>query len=286
MTLLVRNEEDIIADNIKYHSQVGVDAFVVLDNASDDSTPDVVKSLQDDFEIDLLFEPEKTYQQRQWVTKIAFHAKDKLGADWVFSNDADEFWVPKSGSLKTGLDRKGSIIRCSRYNMMVSREVVESNGPYYDYVLRMNNPIQWVNESNEFLKAMATYLREVPENVAVNAHGLIKMLSGNHSAWHIARAFNRRWSENISIYHYPIRAYERFEKKIADRRQLLRTPGARKKLGGRYDEWVDLFEKGKLREEYEQFLLSDQDVLVLKKFGVLQVDTTGKDAIERVLEGR
>ena len=34
MTLLIKNEVDIISDNIKVHSKLGVDSFIVMDNGS------------------------------------------------------------------------------------------------------------------------------------------------------------------------------------------------------------------------------------------------------------
>ncbi|HJM57083.1 MAG TPA: hypothetical protein QF446_07130 [Planctomycetota bacterium] len=36
MTLLVRNEEDILATNIEYHLARGVDFIIATDNLSDD----------------------------------------------------------------------------------------------------------------------------------------------------------------------------------------------------------------------------------------------------------
>jgi glycosyltransferase involved in cell wall biosynthesis len=286
MTLLVRNEEDIIADNIHFHASVGVDAFVVLDNASDDNTADIVRSLQDQYDITMMYEPAKTYRQRQWVTRLAHFAKKKLGADWVMSNDADEFWVPKSGNLKSGLDRKGSVVRCPRYNMMMTREMVGADQPYYTSTLHVRNPIQWDYEDTDFQQTMATYLRAVPENVAVNLHGFIRMLSGNHSAWHIARGFKRTWSDNITVYHYPIRDYEGFEKRIIDRREIIRSPEATRVLSKRYQIWSDLYDQNRLREVYDRFLLTGGDIETFIKTGILVEDTAGRDAIKKVLAGR
>lgn len=45
MTLLVRNEQDIIAENIWFHHALGVDSFIVMDNLSTDATADIVKAL-------------------------------------------------------------------------------------------------------------------------------------------------------------------------------------------------------------------------------------------------
>jgi glycosyltransferase involved in cell wall biosynthesis len=283
MTLLVRNEEDIIEDNIRFHARMGVDAFVIMDNASDDRTPEIVDELAKEFEMIVLHEPSNMYQQRQWVTKLAKIARTKLGADWVASNDADEFWVPRSGSLKTGLDRKGSVIRCPRQNMLLSKSLVESGDPFYDSILKVRNPIAWGKDLNEFEDTMSLYIRKVARNVMVNPHGLIRVLSGNHSALHIMRPINRRWSENVVVYHYPLRSYDRFLKKVEDRRAVLQTPGLKRVLRPRNYKWVEMLENGTLENEFNKFLLPDEDIAFLKKYGILEEDTFGRDTIARIL---
>ena len=42
MTLLVRDEEDILAQNLEHHLAQGVDFFVVTDNGSIERTPDIL----------------------------------------------------------------------------------------------------------------------------------------------------------------------------------------------------------------------------------------------------
>ena len=44
MTLLVRNEQDVIVENILFHHRQGVDSFIVMDNASD-ATVEIVREL-------------------------------------------------------------------------------------------------------------------------------------------------------------------------------------------------------------------------------------------------
>ena len=45
MTVLVKNEADIIESNIRFHADQGVDGFLVMDNASEDDTPDILEEL-------------------------------------------------------------------------------------------------------------------------------------------------------------------------------------------------------------------------------------------------
>jgi glycosyltransferase involved in cell wall biosynthesis len=47
MTLKVRDEEDVIEDNLRFHRALGVDFFVVMDNGSVDRTPEILARYQD-----------------------------------------------------------------------------------------------------------------------------------------------------------------------------------------------------------------------------------------------
>jgi len=53
MTLIVKDEEDVIEDNIKFHSKMGVDSFVILDNGSSDNTYEILNELKKKYEINL-----------------------------------------------------------------------------------------------------------------------------------------------------------------------------------------------------------------------------------------
>ena len=93
MTLLVRNEQDVIAENILFHYRQGIDAFIVMDNLSSDATVEIVRELAHSIPIELRHQQDDTYNQAVWVTEMARAAASEHGADWVINNDADEFWI-------------------------------------------------------------------------------------------------------------------------------------------------------------------------------------------------
>src|SRR5262245_51551113 len=100
MTLLVRDEQDILRANIEYHLAQGVDSFIVTDNRSVDATARILKDYEARGKLRYIFEASDDYNQYAWVTRMARLAYSDLGADWVINSDADEFWWPKHGTLR------------------------------------------------------------------------------------------------------------------------------------------------------------------------------------------
>ena len=101
MTLLVRNESDIIRENLDFHLSQGVDHVFVTDNRSEDDTYEILTEYQQRNQVTLLYESGDNHAQGRWVTRMARLAVDVQKADWIINNDADEFWWPRKGTLKS-----------------------------------------------------------------------------------------------------------------------------------------------------------------------------------------
>ena len=106
MTLLLRDEEDIVRENLDFHLAQGVDRVIVTDNGSEDATVEILREYEARGVVRLLLEPADDYSQGRWVTRMARLAAAE-GADWVINNDADEFWWPRSGTLAVDLRGAG-----------------------------------------------------------------------------------------------------------------------------------------------------------------------------------
>ena len=100
MTLLVRDERDIVEEHLAFHLAAGVDEVIVTDHASTDGTEEILARYESDGRVRVLREPEGPFRQREWVTGMARLAATEHGADWVINGDADEFWWPRGGSLQ------------------------------------------------------------------------------------------------------------------------------------------------------------------------------------------
>jgi len=268
MTILVKDEIDIIEENIRFHSQVGVDCFAIMDNNSTDGTREKLESLSLEFDISIIDQKNNNYQQARWMTQLAFHAKKQLGADLVINNDADEFWKPTGKSLKEHLSYKDSVVTVNRFNMALSKEFIDSENHFLNNSLVVINPIAYSRETQMANPATSMLLVKIGNKTIVNPHGLIKMKGGNHYARHGWRRINERFETGIQVFHYPIRNYQQFLKNIENRKLLLKNPEVI--MGSHYKRWVSLLDQGKLREEFDRFTLTTTEIEVLSKIAVIE----------------
>ena len=272
MNLLIKNEADIIEDNIRFHAKQGVDCFVVMDNGSDDGTREIVEKLRSDFEILLIDRPELDYQQSNWKTEMAVASRRQLKADWSIANDADEFWLNTNGTLKSEISPLGSIVYCPRINMIPDENFHQPGFHYLSSPYRVNLPI--LNKGQDLVNNcnLSIMLGNINGKVMVNNHGLLRVKGGNHRAWHLWGEINKRNSCSTCVYHFPIRNKEKFIRSVEHRARLLEN-GVRK-MGDHYRRWVKLHLEGRLEEELGRLTLSPADALTLGKFGVIQRDTS------------
>ena len=288
MTILVKDEIDIIEKNIRVHAKLGVDAFVVMDNNSTDGTREKLDELAKEFEITIIDE-KGLYNQAKWMKKLAKTAKNKYNPRWVINNDADEFWIPKDNrSLKEILENtSGAVLTCQRYNMVIDESV--SNGNYYDAEYHVHNPVYYRKEIQLNYEYPSIVLSKIGPKVITDPKGLLIIRGGNHKALHL-RNFWDYWRHydkikrfpHIEVFHFVIRSYEQFEKHIKIRKRLLEDK-KHIRMGPHYRRWVKLYNEGKLREEWEnRIVFKKNEVEVFEKYGVFKKDTRIKELLKSV----
>jgi len=302
MSILVRDEADVIEWNIRFHASQGVDYFIVMDNGSTDGTREILENLRSDVDLEILDEPSRSFDQDLWVTKMAFHVRETSRADFMIAADADEFWHSNTGTLKSDFQTShaasghgkwgdgsadNSVFLCSRYNMLP--RFTDLKIPHYmfsDNIMKVARPfgIHKNAPDPEEKLDFGIMLRTMPAKVMCSLKGLKSVGMGNHSVEHESGAPVQ--SPTIQIYHYPLRTYAQFEKKVVNQ-------GAALTSNKRFDEgtgwhtrrWYALYRQGKLREEYELMVLQDQQMRDLIRRGILQEDFTLKNALQS-LEGQ
>jgi len=211
MTFLVRNEDDIIEENLLYHKAMGVDYFVVTDHKSTDDTTEILLKYRDKGWIDLRFVDTDTYDQSTWVTEMARIAYTEHAADWVINNDADEFWVPATGTLKEYFEKLPSDVGSLHANRLDFHYRPFNNAVFYEALLFREWVCKWTKCCH---RGASDVVIEI----------------GNHNAY--SKEISQKYPVNIpamnafKVLHYPIRSYERYRAKIIEStRFMLNTPG-------------------------------------------------------------
>jgi hypothetical protein len=246
MTLLVRNEADIIEANLDYHLAQGVDFVIVTDHGSSDRTPELLSRYENAGALTVLHEQGDEHHQSVRVTHMAQLAHGRYDADWVIHNDADEFWWPLSGSLR---DVFGSIppqfgqIVVQRRNFLPRPQ---STDPFY--LRLMYREARSLNLSG----------RPLEPKVAHRAHPDVVVAPGNHA---ISGVQLRRVpvDELLEIFHFPMRSYDQFERKVTQTGTGYEALEQRSAEVGRDQlRLLELFRTGGLRDYYDQRLLSEE----------------------------
>ena len=204
MTLLVRDEEDIIEANLDYHLSRGVDFVVATDNLSVDGTPAILERYQRQGRLHLIRETQDDYLQHVWVTRMARMAATDFAADWVINNDADEFWWPQEdANLKSCLMRVSDstvALQVPRFNFSVTAQNPDSL-PFYQVQT-------WRDTASENPLG-----KPLPHKVCHRAVADIEVAQGNHSV-SLQGQRCATTSGAMEIFHYPMRSYAQFENKI------------------------------------------------------------------------
>lgn len=215
MLLLVRDEADIVAANMNFHLSQGVDFVVAVDNGSVDGTRDILDEYERAGHAKVLDEPGRDYAQAKWVTRAMEYARDTLSADWIFSNDADEFWVPRDGDLRQVLAGTGArLLSAARLNMVYAWDA-PGDGPWTERIIhRVAAPVPrpaLVDIYADPLPCPYFYLA-LPPKVLMRAEGLISVAQGNHAATYDGKA--EVVPGEVDIFHYPVRSRAQFERKV------------------------------------------------------------------------
>jgi len=200
MTLLVRDEEDVVESNIDFHLAQGVDFIIATDNLSVDRTPDILRRYERRGVLRYIHEPADDYSQSAWVTRMARLAATEHGADWVINNDADEFWMPERGTLRqvfAAVPPPLGVVEVRRHNFVA----VEGAGAFQDRMI-------WREAVS--LNALG---HPLPPKVAHRASAGVEVAQGNHAVTGVFPPMVG--TAGLEILHFPLRHRMQFINKIA-----------------------------------------------------------------------
>ena len=237
MLMLVRDEKDIIRESMEFHLRFGIENFVVTDNGSVDGTRDILSDLKRELGKGLVIidDAEPAHRQIDRVKRMIEVSKRTFRPRWIISSDADEFWYPVNGNYHSEFDRRKNILSCFWHN----------------FLPRADTAWQQFTQIGE----MPGYHGRMQKSLCL-ARGLLGMYSGNHAARQIPHI--EATSTNIRIYHYPIRTYEQFERKVVQGHRATVKASMHQNVNWHWREYYKAWEEQRLPDVYRQ--LASQDL--------------------------
>ena len=198
MTLLVRDEADIIDTQIAFHLHAGVDLVVATDNGSCDGTTEILQSYVRAGYLHLIHQEGDDMRQVEWVSRMARLAATDFGADWVINSDADEFWCSHGAPIKTVLaqvPRRFDTVRALMRNFLPRPD---ESGFFAE---RMN--VRLV-PGHAVLPQHRVHPFHAQDKVLHRAHPDVMVSPGNHDArW--ASSVDLRGFWHFEVLHFPMR---------------------------------------------------------------------------------
>jgi hypothetical protein len=269
LTVLARDEADVIDAQIAYHLNAGVDFVIATDNNSRDGTTDVLEAYARDGCLHLIHEPAEGLRQGEWVTRMARLAASQFEADWVINTDADEFWWPRGGSLKDVLaavpPRYGVVH--AFWRCFVPRP--DDDRFFADRMTIRLSQHAPINDPSSVYRPVTKVAHRADPDVVVGRgnHGLVDSPLLALTTWY-----------PIEVLHFPLRSHAQWLRKIELQGEAFTKHIERAGTGYHLSAYSAL-QGGKIDEQYESLLVPDHAVAHGLDDGMLARDTRLRDAL-------
>jgi hypothetical protein len=259
MTLVVRDEEELLAANLDYHLAMGVDFVLATDHRSGDATPDILGGYVERGVARVFREEGEALDQGGWVTRMAEVAAAEHNADWVLNNDADEFWWPVAGTLK---DMLAAVPE--RYGQLAV--------PRHNFIPRPGEGQFWERMVIREARSENLIGGELEPNAIHRAGRAVKIDHGNHWVTGPGMTAAPR-IPLIEVLHFPARTYEQLRRKVEHQGSGYGALPDRDPDVGRDQLTVyEVHRRGKLLEWFETAMLDEARIEAGLASGALVVD--------------
>jgi hypothetical protein len=271
MTLLARDEADIVDAWLSFHLNAGVDVVIATDNRSSDGTTEILERYASDGRVHLIHEPGEDLRQDEWVTRMARLAATEHGADWVINSDADEFWWPRGASLRDMLvavpPRYGTVGAFLR--MFPPRPA--GDGSFAERMTIRFSALAPINDPASLYKPI--------RKVIHRGHPEIRLTRGNHALVDSPFAPLRGWFP-IEVFHFPLRSPDQCAHKAELQgkafEKIERAPTAY------HANMFSALKGGTIGDYYDSLVVRDEEVERGVETGRLVVDTRLRDALRQL----
>jgi hypothetical protein len=276
VTVLARDEADIIDAQVSFHLNAGADFVIATDNKSQDGTTDILEAYARDGVLELIREPADGLRQGEWVTRMARLAATEHAADWVINTDADEFWWPRGGSLK---DVLAAVPQAYGIVQAFWRSFVPRPDDGAFFAERMTARLSQhapINDPTSFYRPVV--------KVAHRADPQVTVARGNHALAGSTMRTLTTWHP-IEILHFPLRSRAQWMRKVELQGDAF-TKHIERSGTGYHLKGYNALQHGRIEAQHQALVLDDDAVAAGVEEGAVVVDTRLRDVLRSLRVAR
>ncbi len=246
------NVADLVTEFCTYHLGLGADKIFVADYGSDDSTLDRLCPFLDAGRVERVPLPTHHFASYNPSNAILETIRKEGAADWVSFLDPDEFLTGPE-NLKDMLTREGArgveAIAVPRFNLTGVGPIPPQAHYLTHLTLKIVKTDVRVSSASAPLASPWIFSR-LPPKVMVRTQSSLTITAGDHNVRGATR--NPVRSASFEVLHLPMRSYESFQEKIERGiGYFAKNPEFDPGTGWHWRRWIELFQSGRLREEYQ-----------------------------------
>lgn len=274
----VGDEVELIERHLRHLQAIGVDRIVVTDTGSTDGTAEILQAYADRGEIVLLRVDAQDPDAFEFANRMLDFTLREIRPDWIVLGDADEFAVPRSGSLRDVLaGAEAQVLQVPRFNVPLA-----ASGPLWPPDLgpahhdRLQLVVRQIPDFEAHLRAHPDtpwILGRIAPKIVARADAL---RGGVHMGAHrVVRPDGKGPAtaspDDLLIAHLAISSRRRFMRKLDNIRQIFASHGDLYGEGQAWHwrRWLKLAEEGRADEEYERQVLDDARLSALRAAGTV-----------------
>jgi glycosyltransferase involved in cell wall biosynthesis len=209
MTVMVRDEVDVMAAMIEHHLNQGVDLIIATDNGSVDGTREVLAAYAETGRVEVHDYLAHDKNQSGVVSNMATRAAKAHKATWVINADADEFFLPKDPALTL----RDALRRIPTGIGAFSAPVVNMTGdPARDGGFIDRLTLRDERDEASLMSTVALHAHPTADVIHVGRAG-VTVQQGNHGV-DIPMMGEPDDAFAIEVLHYPWRTYRQYSTKI------------------------------------------------------------------------
>jgi hypothetical protein len=274
----VYDQDDLLEPFVRWYSELGVRRILAFDLGSTDGTRDILLDLAlrypltwsqlDDLDI-------RNYSGSTTGDHLAMYARETYAPEWMIMCDADEFLCVEHSGLEAILDKAKAesitALSVPCFNMTgtvrgnedpsvssLTTRIVQPYAETFEEQVAGAIPVPFI-----FVKHQ---VKSIVKSAAFSSY-----VPGGHGA--NVEYGRRELADCLRFNHYPMRSYAKFEKKVSNAEQFLRTNDHLPEWWAwHWRRWVNCKAQGQLEDEYRRQFISMEEQRRLVADGVCVVD--------------